>query len=1203
VYGGDRHGIEFRLLGSVEVAAGNRVIEIGSLKQRVLLVALLLRLNHPVSADTLVEDLWGDTPPRSVAQSLQSLASRLKRALETGDDALVGSTAPRLRGRDGGYVLEADPESVDAVRFERFLAAGRDALATNHVEAAVQPLEAGLALWRGSALGELSDRPFAQLEASRLEEARMTAVEELAEAYLALGRGEDALTRLTSHVGRHPLRERAWGQLMLALYRLGRQADALRAYQRVRHILAEELGVDPTPELRLLEERILRQSPDLEGPQIPPAPSPPRWSADIVVFLFTDIEASTRRWEGDQEAMAGDLALHDGLLLDAVEGSGGDVFSHTGDGFCIAFPTVPHALEAAVTAQRALVDATWSSPVPLRVRMAVHAGAAEHRAGNWFGPTLNRASRLLATAAGGQVVCSQVTVDLSQDELPAGVGLIDLGEHRLADLSRPERVYQLTHRDLPGEFPPLQSLDTRRHNLPVALTSFVGREQELDEVLALLQGSRLLTLAGTGGAGKTRLALQVAAAFLGRLPDGAWFVELASLRDPDQVTAEAVTTLGFLPGGLASRGESLEERLCDHLRARRLLLVLDNCEHVVEAAARLAHTVLARCPDVTVLATSREVLGLAGEVVWKVPPLSLPPAEVADPEALAGCDAVALFCERARAAQPGFGLSAANAAAVAGICRRLDGIPLGLELAAAKIRVLGAHQVAERLDDRFRLLAGGTRMAVPRHQTLRAAMDWSFELLPAPEQVVLRRLAVFPGTFTLAAVEAVVGTVPQDSVTGPTCDIVELLGRLVDKSLITVWSNDPEVRYGLLETVREYAGQKLAEAGELEATRARQRDYCLGLVDRWIEESAYHRWDPWIRRLIADGGFATAMEWSLVQGDNDELLRLAAAHWPYWYWTETPGWRRWLEAALARCDTPSRDRVEALIGQATLLRDHPGESGRCDALLDEALETAQLLESDHLVAQAGFYRSDLMLARGDRPGAESLVRQSLALWEKEGFGSGRGWCHGELGWIALAEGHVDLAADQFEAALQIGEQIADDTIVAHVRPALALVAALRGDHQTAQRIADAGIQAALGIEGAPRVQMMALARAGQVAVLGSDPMAISVLSRLLSLLRETGARYWVDEALELTGLALADQLPDRAATVLASGEILREELADAGGRQDALVERLRDCRARLRETLGLTGWDESQRRGRPMSALEAIDYALASLDAIARLGD
>ncbi len=1202
----ESHGIEFRLLGTIEVMAGDQVIEIGSLKQRALLASLLLRLNRPVAVEVLVEDLWGDSPPASVQATLQSLVSRLRRTLETAG-AAAGGDAARLRGRDGGYVLEAEPDLVDAFRFDRLLTEGRQALATGEAARAAERLEAALALWRGPVFGELSDRPFAQLEAHRLEEARLAAVEDLAEAELSLGRPEDALARLKSHVGQHPLRERPWGQMMLALYRLGRQADALRAYQQVRRLLGDELGVEPTPELRRLEEQILRQSADLAAPAPPTsARSSPsgtggsrRRSADIAVFLFTDIEASTSRWEGHQEAMARDLARHDELLLEAVEATGGEVFSHTGDGFCIVFPTMQAALDTAVMAQQALVTTAWSSRGPLQVRMAVHAGAAEQRAGNWFGPTLNRTARLLATAAGGQVVCSQVAADLSQDELPSGVGLIDLGEHRLADLARPERVYQVTHPELPGDFPPLQSLDARRHNLPVALTSFVGRERELSEVLSLLGTSRLLTLAGTGGAGKTRLALQAAAGALERFPDGAWFVELAPVRDPALVATEVVTSLGFLPSGLVQAGESLEERLCDHLRARRLLVVLDNCEHVVEAAAQLAHIVLARCPDITVLATSREVLGLPGEVVWNVPPLSVPPDHVASLEDLARSDAVALFCERARAAQSGFGLSAANAAAVARICRRLDGIPLGLELAAAKIRVLGAGQVAERLDDRFRLLTGGSRTAVPRHQTLRAAMDWSFGLLPASEQVVLRRLAVFPGSFRLAAVEAVVGSVPQDAAPGVGFEVLDLLCRLVDKSMVSVSSEEPEVRYALLETVREYAGQKLAEAGETEEVRRRQRDYFLGLADQWALRSDYHHWGPWVGQVTTDhDNFHAALEWSGVQGDHEELLRLAAALWPYWYWTESLDWRQWLPEALDRCRTPSPARIEALIGLATLLRGLAGESDRCETLFDEALAVASCLESDELVAQVGFYRSDFELARGDRRTAEAMVRESMRRWEKVGFLSGDGWCHSELGWIALAEDDVEGAATQFEISLGLAEQADDETLRAHIRPALALVAALQGDHGTARAMAEEGITAAERIGAGPRILMMALARAGQVAILGGDSSAAPLVSRLLGMLRDMGVRYWLDEALEMAALALAEPLPDEAAVVLAVSHELRQALDETGSQLGALGERLRCCRSQIMESLGEERWAASQCRAQAMTIEEAVVHALAALESL-----
>jgi predicted ATPase/class 3 adenylate cyclase len=1084
---------------------------------------------------------------------------------------------------------------VDAFRFDRLVGEWRRALAEGDAALAADKLQVALALWRGAAFGDLSDWPVARLEAQRLEEARLGAVEDLAEALLALGRTQDALGRLETHVAEHPLRERPWGQMMLALYRLGRQSDALRAFHRVRRILDEELGVEPIPELRQLSEQILRQSPHLAAPADPEGTTPAhRRTGDIVVFLFTDIEAGTRRREEVQEAMATDLARHDAMLLGAVEAHGGEVFSHTDDRFCIAFPTVPAALETAVTVQRGLLQTTWVSPAPLRVRMAVHAGAAERRAGNWFGPTLTRTARLLGTASGGQVVCSHVAAELGQDDLAAGTGLIDLGEHQLADLARPERVYQVTHPSLPSDFPPLRSLDARRHNLPVALTSFVGRERELGEVVSLLTTSRLLTLAGTGGTGKTRLALQAAAGALGRFPDGVWFVEFAPVRNPDVVATEVVTALGLLPSSLDQPDESLEWRLCNHLEGRRLLLILDNCEHVVEAAARLAQSVLTRCPDVTVLATSREVLGVPGEVVWKVPPLSMPPDKAASVEELAGSDAVTLFCERARVAQPGFGLSDANAAAVGRICRRLDGIPLGLELAAGKIRVLGAHQVAERLDDRFRLLTGGSRTAVPCHKTLRAAMDWSYTLLPTPEQVVLRRLSVFHGTFTLAAVEAVVGTVPPEPTAGASFEVLDLLTRLVDKSMVSVSSEEPEVRFGLLETVREYARQKLAEAGEVDDLRTRHRDFFLSLADSWAAKSNYWNWWRWLRRISADhDNFAAALEWSSARGDDDALLRLAAAHWPYWYWGEALGWRQWLVQAINRCDTPSTARVEALIALASLLMRSGDDGKRCEELFEEAKDVAVGLTTEQPVAQVDFYRAHVFLSTGEPRKAESLLRGSL---ERSNNADFLAWCHWGLGWLALVEDHLDEAATEFHASLQLGEGVDDESLRAHVCAALALVAALRGDQETAGTMAAQAIRSAARMVGAPRVLMMALARAGQAAVLSDADSAAAAVSRLLRMLRDKAVTYWADEALNVAGLVLADRLPEDAAVALAASRSLQEAVDNTGNQIGAMRARLRRCRAQLMETLGPRGWQEAEHQSQVMPVEEAVVRALSALE-------
>lgn len=624
------------------------------------------------------------------------------------------------------------------------------------------------------------------------------------------------------------------------------------------------------------------------------------------------------------------------------------------------------------------------------------------------------------------------------------------------------------------------------------------------------------------------------------------------------------------------------------------MLVLDNCEHVVEGAADLAHAVLTRCPDVAMLATSREVLGVPGEVVWKVPPLALPGADGADVAELAGCDAVALFCERARAAGAGFALSAANAAAVTRICRRLDGIPLALELAAGKTRVLGAHQVAERLDDRFRLLTGGARTAVPRHQTLRAAMDWSYTLLPAPERAVLRRLAVFRGTFTLEAAEAVVGQVPPDRAYVAGSDVLGPLTRLVDKSLVSVTSGEPEIRYGLLETVREYAGQELAEAGEEDEARTRHRDHFLGMAESWAAASDYWNWGLWLRRLVADReDFTAALEWSRAREDDDALLHLAAAHWPYWYWGETLGWRRWLVEAVERCTTPSPARVEALIALASLLQRAGEESMRCEALFVEASDVARDLPGAQSGAQVDFYRAHSLLSAGRRREARPLLRGALGRSVNADF---LAWCHWGLGWIALHENDVEAAAAEFGAGLELGESVDDDSARAHMCSALALVAALREDPAASGAMASRAVRSAERMVGAPQVLMMALARAGQATSLinaGAAGTAGAVVSRLLRMQRDMGVTHWVDEALAMAGLVLAARCPKEAAVALCAARPI-----DAGdGRLLAMRENLLRCRAGLVETLGPDEWAAAARRAQAIPVHQVIVRVLAALDA------
>ncbi len=467
-----------------------------------------------------------------------------------------------------------------------------------------------------------------------------------------------------------------------------------------------------------------------------------------VTFLFTDLEGSTRLWERHPEAMRTALARHDEILRDAVGQRSGVVVKTTGDGLHAAFAVAADAVAAAADAQQVLLDEAWALPEPLRVRMGLHTGRAEIRTGDYYGPAVNRAARVSAAAHGGQVVVSHATEELVRDDLPAGAALTDLGEHRLRDLARPERVYQVDAPGLRSDFPPLRSIDAYPTNLPLQLSSFVGREREIATIAKELYDARLVTLTGVGGVGKTRLSIQVAAEVLPHYRDGVWLCELAAATDPDSLAQVVASTLG-----VAQRpGLDLAASILEYLRGRELLVLLDNCEHLLDAAGRLGEGVLRECAGVRILATSREGLGVEGERVVALRSLGVP-EQGAGSDAAAASEAVRLFLERAHAAQAEFELDAASVEAVGEICRRLDGIPLAIELAAARVVAMHPREIADHLDERFRLLTGGRRTAVERHHTLRATVDWSYSLLGPTEQAVFARLGVFAGSFDASAAD------------------------------------------------------------------------------------------------------------------------------------------------------------------------------------------------------------------------------------------------------------------------------------------------------------------------------------------------------------------------------------------------------------------------------------------------------------------
>jgi predicted ATPase/class 3 adenylate cyclase len=558
-----------------------------------------------------------------------------------------------------------------------------------------------------------------------------------------------------------------------------------------------------------------------------PDPTPFLTSAPLpsgtVTFAFTDIEGSTQRWERNRPAMQDAVRRHDAVMNAAIAAHGGHVFKTIGDAFCASFSRAEDAIAAMLDAQRALASEDFAAVDGLKVRVAVHTGTADERNNDYFGPTVNRVARLLAIGHGGQVLVSGVAAHLVQGTLPPQATLRDIGEHRLRDLARPEHVYQLLAPGIEADFPPLRSLDSLPNNLPRIPTSFVGRDAEVAEITALLDAHQLVTVIGSGGIGKTRTSLQVAANLLDGSGDGVWFIELAPLSNGDYIPSTIAQALGMT---LPTVGDPLEN-LARALAPKHALLVFDNCEHLVEAIARVVAMLLRTCPNVHVLASSRQALGIAGEQTYRLPSLAVPAIESGTLAAsdVAHCAAIVLFTERAQAVDNRFRLSDENAPIVADICRRLDGIPLAIELAAARVKILSPRQLRDRLDERFRVLTGGSRDALPRQQTLRALIDWSYDLLDERQRAFFRRLGVFVNGFTLEGAVAVGSADDLDEL-----DAFDVLASLVDKSLVLAEPAADSVRYRLLESTRAYAREKLEAAEEHERCAA---DHLRFLRDRF----------------------------------------------------------------------------------------------------------------------------------------------------------------------------------------------------------------------------------------------------------------------------------------------------------------------------------------------------------------------------------
>jgi len=736
-----------------------------------------------------------------------------------------------------------------------------------------------------------------------------------------------------------------------------------------------------------------------------------------ITFLFTDVEGSTRLLQrlGDQYADV--LAAHFEILRDVLATHGGHEEGTEGDSIFAVFPGAVSAVNAAVDAQRRLDEHSWPSGTSVRVRMGLHSGEAAYGTDGYVGIDVHRAARISSAAHGGQVVVSASTAALVATALPVDVTLQTLGSYRLKDLGEAELLSQVVAPGLDRSFPPLRSLDSIPHNLPVQLTDFIGRADELREVSRLVSESRLVTLTGVGGTGKTRLALQVGAQIVEDFPDGVWAVDLAPVEDGEMVDNAVGAALGLRD----QPGRSLIETIGDAVRTRKTLIILDNCEHLLSVSAEVVSEILRAGPNVRVLATSREPLGVPGEATVAIPPLNAPPQSAKTADALAPYDSAVLFENRAALARPGFRITDENSEAVTQICRSLDAVPLAIELAAARVRVLSPWEIADHLDDRFRLLTGGGTAAVARQQTLEATVAWSYDHLLDGERLLFSRLAVFAGGFTLSAAEAI-----AESEDIERWDILDLVTGLVEKSMLVVDSDDnAKSRYRILETLRQYGRSRLIESGTAVLFHRRHAVYFADLAESGDRQLRGPNQGEWFTVLGREhDNFAMALTWTLDAEEGELFLRTAGALGYFWgqmgLWEEG---RRWLLAGPTTDEAQPADlRAKALIQAVTVIV--PEDPDRALEIAELAQELSQAADEKHLAAlalHAMGYASILMFLADE---AKSLLAESLAMFRSLGDRWGEALA---LGTMSNAVDYMggDSAAELSSQSRRIFEELGD----------------------------------------------------------------------------------------------------------------------------------------------------------------------------------
>ena len=921
----------------------------------------------------------------------------------------------------------------------------------------------------------------------------------------------------------------------------------------------------------------------------------------IVTFFFTDIEGSTKLAQEYPDAMPALLTRHNEILNQSIQVHHGFVFQVVGDSFAVAFQHASDAVSAALEAQRALDKEAWS-PAPIKVRMGLHTGAAQLLEDDPNGrkysgyTTLAMTQRIMSAGHGGQILLSQTTHDLIKDNLPEKTELRDMGEQRLKDVMHPGHLFQVTVPDLPSEFAPLKTLESFNHNLPAQLTSFIGRDKEIEEIKKLVAVNRIVTLTGSGGAGKTRLALRMGADCLGQFSNGVWLIELAPLEDPALVPQ---TLLAIFNLRESAHRDPLEV-LTGHLRSKNLLLILDNCEHLIEACAQFSEALLHACPKLKILPSSREILGIAGEVPFRVPSLTTPDLNhLPSFEKLLDVESIRLFMERAATAKPDFQLTEGNASFIAQICSRLDGIPLAVELAAARVKVLSPEQIASRLDDRFHLLTGGSRTALPRQQTLRATIDWSYSLLSEQEKTLFRRLAVFVGGWTLEAAESVCGE------EGGGLDILDSLSRLVDKSLIYIEESMGEIRYRRLETIRQYSRERFFESNEVELTRQSHLDYFVQFAELAEENLKSRDQMLWGNRMLEEqDNLRAALEWGLSR-DPYSALRIAGAANLFWtaggYSAE--GFR-WTQKALEQVDKdsiPSDITAEQrLVARAKALRGLTrlylslGDNANAKRAAEEGVALYRQSRDRRGLAFALVVLAYPLEFLGDRDRAEASLQESYSIARAEG--DIYVICR-SLNILArvIIDLHHDLELSQryVEESHRLAREAGLRSQEAQACEILATIAIRRNDYLEARTRLTESVRIYEEIGARFNVILEKSNLAHLERRRGNYANALEYYRETIIAFQDMGQNGAVSHQLECFGfIALDENQDERALQLFAAANMLREKSGTPMTPDEQLYfeEQLTGLREKMDEIQFVSAWS----KGHMMTMEQAIEFALQS---------